>query len=968
MMFMITEELLEFLRTQYASGMSAEEMEHLLVSEGGWNKEDVDEAFRQVGITPIRTETPEPELPTPEPTPVPETATAPLPPAASAPLDLPVEALSVLPPPESVLPEVAPMEEVLPPVAVVEQTPVDTPVEAPASLDVEVAPLSLPEETTIPPAFSTPIEAAVPEESAPITDVPPSTPADDDFLGLFSAPTEESLSPAPIVAAPQATDEPPVTPSPVAPPPAAIPPAEASLAEIPSLVAAIKEDTPALPPTPVAPTGDEFTLDDVHESITDIAAQVPGISIAPAPTPAPASPVVAPATPPAPLVFGKKPEWSFQDLLAQKTPEAKVEPVESIPPPVLEAPLPTPVEQETPPAKSVQFDLSRIGKTTDAPTPIATQFPDPARVSSTPAVKPVETRSVAEVWLAGANPEAKEPVPYTSSTPRSGLNTRRTMNSDLLLRGKGGTTVAAMPAITDEGLPSPVAMPEIPVPPPAPAPVKRSPAVPTEASLAESLKRKNQLKRIAGVVVGVLVLAGMVWGAVSYILSHRGPSLAERFTLSLTQFVGLPSFSYAGDGFLDLTLSTSQGGVARDGSVKFTLRDSGMLQNSANGFGDGAHRVKVATELRSGTYLWNTDVESDVLMIGNALYFHLLSYPAASDFDPAVAQTYWVKVDMDALAQELAISGVSNGTQGYGSFGTGKADSSWNTLYAKHLPFVVDEALPDETLNGVSVMHVKLKSDPDRMLAFALVLYKKYSGSDLLLTADQQLRLKNALAKVTGEAWIDPTTNTLLKVTVRGEFDDDMVSAHVKGTAQFTFAFADQGKTVSVTPPTPFLTLEEFRARTDEYKQNKELRAGDTVKLDGMKKIIDALAAYQKEKGRYPTTLLDLRSSGKLPASVVDDFAFKSYSYAAYLKPEQLTKAGRCPVKGKTCAFYHLGVSFEDLTNPALASDADTTSEILGKDASGCLGEPNVACFDVVSTSLSPAPVATSSTATTTAR
>ena len=135
-----------------------------------------------------------------------------------------------------------------------------------------------------------------------------------------------------------------------------------------------------------------------------------------------------------------------------------------------------------------------------------------------------------------------------------------------------------------------------------------------------------------------------------------------------------------------------------------------------------------------------------------------------------------------------------------------------------------------------------------------------------------------------------------------------------------------------------------------------------------MKKIIDALAAYQKEKGRYPTTLLDLRSSGKLPASVVDDFAFKSYSYAAYLKPEQLTKAGRCPVKGKTCAFYHLGVSFEDLTNPALASDADTTSEILGKDASGCLGEPNVACFDVVSTSLSPAPVATSSTATTTAR
>lgn len=927
---MITEELLEFLRTQYASGMSAEEIEQLLVTEGGWNKEDVEEAFRQVGITPMATSVVEP---------VPLQAT-PTPAEPSAPADLPIETetpseaptiepvtppLQALTPDEkeepTVLTNTPPLEQLIEP----QQIPVDTPKQEPEEMET------------------------------PSLDQPVSTPdkaqdAGDDFLGIFSAP-EAPVAPASIqieqgpVSTPAPAPAPVVVESPIAP------------IEIPGVSVPDVETTVAPAPTPVAPTGNELALDDVKKSIADIAQQVPGVTIA-----APSTPPVKVET--APLVFGKKPEWSFQDMLAQKGGEKKEEATTvSEPASVVNA------DQQPTPPKSVQFDLSRLEAKKDTPPTIAAQYPDPTRPTGAPVVKPVETRSVAEVWLSGVNPDAKEPVPYTSSTPRSGLNARRTMNSDLLLRGKGGLAGAAIPSISEDNLPSPVAMPEIPPPPPEPAPVKRSPVVSTESSISQSVKNSNQFKRIAGVVVGVLVLAGLVWGMVSYIIAHQGPSLAERFALSLNQFVAQSSFSYSGEGFLDLKLSTSQGGVERNGVVKFTLKDTGSLNNSASGFGDGAHRVKVAGTLQSGTYLWNTDLESDVLLIGNNLFFHLLAYPATSDFDPAVVQTYWVKVDLDALAKELALSGVSSGGAGYGNFGaSGKSESAFSNLYAKNLPFVVDETLPEETIAGVNAMHIKLKADPERMLTFALALYKKYSGSDLLLTADQQLRLKNALAKVTGEVWLDPTTQTLLKFKVRGDFDDDMVSAHVKGSAQFEFSFADQGKVVTVVEPTPFLTLEEFRARREEYVKNKELRAGDIVKINGLQKIVDALTVYYKEKGRYPAVLVDLRTSGKLPASVLDEYAFKTYSYAAYVKPEQLTKAGRCPTKGKTCAFYHLGVSFEDLTNPALATDADVTSDVLGKDNSGCLGEPNVSCFDVVSTSLTPAPVATSTAATSTAR
>ena len=58
---MVTPELLDFLRSQLATGMSPTEVERLLVEEGGWDKSDVEEGLARIGI---------PTMPVPPPVPV----------------------------------------------------------------------------------------------------------------------------------------------------------------------------------------------------------------------------------------------------------------------------------------------------------------------------------------------------------------------------------------------------------------------------------------------------------------------------------------------------------------------------------------------------------------------------------------------------------------------------------------------------------------------------------------------------------------------------------------------------------------------------------------------------------------------------------------------------------------------------------------------------------------------------------
>jgi hypothetical protein len=398
-------------------------------------------------------------------------------------------------------------------------------------------------------------------------------------------------------------------------------------------------------------------------------------------------------------------------------------------------------------------------------------------------------------------------------------------------------------------------------------------------------------------------------------------------------------------------------GVDRNGTVEFAFDYAGLLANGVNGYGDGLHHIKFKGGLHSGNFHWVTDLESDVRLIGSAIYFHVLSFPNTSNADPDLFRTYWIKFDVGDIATELSLGGMTGTGEGYGGFGGAGKDTSFNTLIQQNLPFSAGDRLPDVILPGGPAYHIELKSNPEQMITIARILYSKFMNKDLVLDANQKLRLTDALTKIRFDVLIDQKTNTLMQFSIRGDLDDDIVNVHVKGPLAFTFDFSDLNKQVSVPVPTPMLTLEELRVRMDDYKKLKEKRVRDAVKHNGSSEIQSALESYRAQKGRYPAFLVDLVASEKNSTSTIstiNELMLKSYFYAAYVKPEVITKSGLCSVGGKVCTHYHLGVNFEDVTNPLLGGDLDQNTELRGRDGSGCGGEQDVACYDVGPITINP--------------
>ena len=854
---MITEELLSFIRGQYAAGMSVDEMKNLLVAEGGWTALDIDEALKAIG--PMRNKE--------------------VPPA---------------------LPDISPTAEE------------DEYREANAITSVQYNPS---------------FEVITPSEEGNIADASLTQDVDhvDDFLGIFSAhqnqnaKEEETSPPQPLIITLQTETSP------------ALP------VELPH------EREPELPPplSPIAPI------------------------VVPPPLEIPitfASRISAPQEPE--IVIDVPLQETKEVISAFKVPQEAIPPV--VVTPQHEIPPTSPLPQITPPVLAPEKAAALKVSAPVAPSPVTFDLAAlrksvaDASAASASAVLPdagkkIETKSVAELWLQGARNQA-------NTTPSGGLSgvpvrpkilSKRTMSSDILLRGTGAA-IPGMPALsvpeeakklhpqveTASGFKAGEAIKNTP---------SESGALP-----ASSVPKGTQAspgafstKRIVSVFIGFLVLLALLGGGWYMFMKLRGPDLPMIYGKAFQQFLGATSFGYHGSAKTNLVLSTTAtDGVDRSGTVEFTFDYAGLLANGASGFGDGVHHIKFKGGLHSGNFQWVTDLESDVRMIGTALYFHVLAFPETSNADPELFKTYWIKFDFTDIVKELALSGVSG--EGYRGFGTGSKDSVFTSLIQQNLPFHVGARLPDETLPSGLAYHIELKSNPDQMIALAGLLYQKYTNADLTFDANQKLRLKDALAKLEGDVLIDQKTNTLLRLSIKGDIDDDILSVHVKGPLAFTFDFSDANKLVEVSVPTPMLTLEELRLRMDDYKKVKEKRTRDAVKQSGVIEIQSALEAYRTQKGRYPTFLIDLVSSGKLSTSTMSEITLKTYFYAAYVKPDLLVKSGLCTTKGKACAYYHLGVNFDDVANPLLNSDMDKNTELRGGDTAGCGGEPDVACYDVV--------------------
>lgn len=848
---MITEELLGFIRGQYAAGMSIDEMTALLVAEGGWDTFDIEEALLAIGIS---------SSPVIEPAP-----------------------------------------------AVIENVISSTPLGVNAASTIQ----STPSFEIIAPSLGSSIKDTTFHSDT------------DDFLGIFAQHhplAEQKLSPTPIVATPP-LETPPITPT-------------------QTNIHVFSADVP------------DYIPDQTPTLATEIT------------TPPPLIPIEIPITLRTPTLVPEEPAIDL-DMSPQETAEASRSfAVPPPPPPTPASPPPTPpviipeIKAESRPVSApiarnaVTLDLAMLRK--NLATGAAT-----ANTENANAGKIVETRSVAELWLAGARKEANSP----SGAPTGGLSgvpvrpkilSRRTMSSDMLLRGIGGS-VPGMPAVsvpeeakklhatveTASGFKAAEVKPSLP---------KVQPSVEaTQPLVVNVTARKFLWKAIASVLIGLGVLAATAVGGWYLFTQLRGPNLSLIYGNAFQQFFGVTSFGYHGSAATKLVLSTATDGVNRSGGVEFSLDYAGLLANGINGYGDGLHQIKFKGGLHSGNFDWVTDLASDVRLIGSTLYFHVLSFPDTSNADPDLFRTYWVKFDFADIAKELALQGVNGTGEGYGDFGSGETDANFASLMQQNLPFSLGDRLPDETLPGGPAYHLALHANPDQMVTLAGILYQKYTNTPLVIDANQKLRLRDAFAKIRGEVLIDQKTNTLIRLSLKGNLDDDIVGVHVKGPLSFTFEFSDFNKSIVVEIPTPMLTLEELRVRMDDFKKVKEKRTRDLAKKSGVSEIEGALEAYRTQNGRYPTFLVDLVSAGKLSTSTMSEITLKKYFYAAYVKPDALTKSGLCSTKGKVCAHYHLGVNLEDMTNPLLGSDADQNTQLRGGDATGCGGEQDVACYDVIS-------------------
>ncbi len=844
---MVTPELLEFLRTQHDAGMSRDELEQLLLAEGGWTKSDVDEAFASLFQAKKQPNTAQPTAVTPNP------AEEHKPTAAQ-----PQEVSALVEQPRATTPtEVVVVQEI-----VIPPTPIVTPHSeafTPPEAGMEFTQSVVPDTTPAPAQASAPV--FVIEQTAPRVEEKPIVTVSmaEDFLGIFSSFRASSWVNKPT---------------------------------------AMKSADAVVQLAPSRKTESPFSKSQTSTFENALSGG-----------------------------FGKKAAKADAP-----PPLHDISPVHS----GFSQTYPAPVVQE--PASAFKFDFAKMRS--NPSDQVATENPTE-----------IATRHEASF---GGNDEVVGDASLTAGGPaevpeheKSILTGHRTMAGDLLLRGVAPTAPSVTPVVTI----APTSTP----PPPQFETNILSPQVLSQPALvivpptAEDLDGKAATKRILGLAVGGVSVLALMGGGAFIFMKLAAPSTEAMITSAFTQLFGASSLAYKGQGGVDLLLSTATGGAVRTGTIKFDLNYDGSLKSSSAGFGDGLHRLKLTGGLRSGDFSWPAYLETNIRFIGTRLYFHLLSLPPDSKLDAEVMNKYWIKIDLSEIAKELALSGVVSAGEGYGDFGGQNKDSTFASLVSKHAPFQADGQLPDETIADVPSYHIKLKSDSDPMLLFTSELYRKYIGTELILTDEKRVRLKDALAKMVGEIWINKKTGELVQMSITGDFDDDMFDVHVKGKVNFLFTLSAFNKTVNVDMPIPTLTLEELKAQIEQYQIQKEVRARDAQKLEVMNGLLRSLDSYNRAMGRFPTMLSELYGAGILATSSVERQTLNQYGYESYLSGVPLLKANRCTQKGKVCPFYHLGATLEDSENLLLAGDADVTGDVRGIDGAGCLGEKGLACYDVIS-------------------
>ncbi len=525
------------------------------------------------------------------------------------------------------------------------------------------------------------------------------------------------------------------------------------------------------------------------------------------------------------------------------------------------------------------------------------------------------------------------------------------MTSDILLRGKGAT-IQGLPALLPQEEVNPIpkysSKPIELQKPPEPKKVVPPPQEKIIPTVAENLERKNKLKKIFVIAISFIVLLIVLAGAFMLYMRMRGPAVASILTATVSQFMSATSFSYNGSASSDLVLTSSVTGESKVGTMKFALGYAGQLNADKNGFGNGNHHMKFSGGWQYGDTPWKTDVETDLRMFAQNLYFHVMSFPSAAAVDPELFRTYWIKVDIGEIAKQLALEAVTPSDQYSGI--AGEDTTSFNAIVRKHMPFMGGAKVGTEVVNSINTIHYSLTTDPEKLYGISADLYKKYTGKTLVFNEQERIDFIHALEKLSFDIWIDEKTNNLLQIKIAATLNDNIAGIHAVGPLDLSFSFTGYDSPVIVSEPAPYLSLTELQTRMDDYRKSKEIRDRNAVRILNLGEIKYALASYQSQKGRFPTVLADLRQNSILASTTLSDEVLKSFSYSAFIRSDDFSKANKCTAKSIKCTTYHIGVNLDDPADPALASDADQTSDIHGADNAGCAIEREKQCYDLVFT------------------
>lgn len=315
----------------------------------------------------------------------------------------------------------------------------------------------------------------------------------------------------------------------------------------------------------------------------------------------------------------------------------------------------------------------------------------------------------------------------------------------------------------------------------------------------------------------------------------------------------------------------------------------------------------------------------------------------------------WIGFEVASLQESVGMSEMKNTTKDH------FLDEWRKKLYRSGA--IAFEILPEEQVDGVASYHYQIKIDPEKFIEWIESAMKntapQNSSMEFGLSESDRRELRKVFESMKTELWIGKKDYLLRKAIVAfGKTDEQNGNAN-SVSVDIVLTLDPSAPEPQISRPESFFTSEQALERiTQQFELSgpgesngiivSRLRAAqedysDTKKVSDVRIVQLALELYYDANRGYPKALDEL-----VPTYLPNMPKALEGSSGTYLYYTPLDGTGK-ECRSSRCAGYHIGVSLARGNSTILASDADRTStNVSGKDESGCGGESGAHCYDLV--------------------